>query len=66
MENLTADRIVRKWCICRVHETGFPSPPSYSSMPEYGPWDSEREAQWVADQLTRLDPQEHRLAVRIF
>jgi hypothetical protein len=66
MENISERKVVQKWCICQMHEAGFPSPPYYTSLPEYGPWDSAQEAQWVADQLTRLDPQPHRLAVRPF
>ena len=54
----------KTWCICQVHQAGFPDPPYYTSLPEYGPWDSERDARQVRDLLGRLENPPFRLAVR--
>jgi hypothetical protein len=57
-----ADR--KKWCICQVHQPGFPDAPYYTRLPQYGPWDNERKAQEVSDLLGRLENQAFALAVR--
>ena len=57
-----ADR--KKWCIYQVHQTGFPDPPYYTSLPQYGPWDTERDARQVSDLLGRLENQVLALTVR--
>jgi hypothetical protein len=32
-----ADR--KKWCICQVHQYGFPDAPYCNRLPQYGPWE---------------------------
>jgi hypothetical protein len=54
----------KKWCICQVHEPGFPDAPYYTRLSQYGPWDNEGEAQQVSDLLGRLENQAFALAVR--
>jgi hypothetical protein len=54
----------KKWCICQVHQPGFPDEPYYTRLPQYGPWDHEREAQQVSDLLGRLEDQAFALTVR--
>jgi hypothetical protein len=55
-----------KWSIWEVHQVGFPDPPSYIPLPQYGPWDTELEARHMAELLTRLNPQPHALTAREF
>jgi len=54
----------KKWCICQVHQSGFPDPPYYTSLPQYGPWDNERDARQVSNLLARLENPAFGLAVR--
>jgi hypothetical protein len=54
----------KKWCICQVHQPGFPDEQYYTRLPQYGPWDQEREAstsQRLA--LGRLEDQAFALTV---
>jgi hypothetical protein len=57
-----ADR--KKWCICQIHQPGFPEAPYYTRLPQYGPWDTERDARQVSDLLGRLGNQAFALTVR--
>ena len=54
----------KKWCICQVHEPGFPDAPYYTPLAQYGPWDNERDARQISELLARLENQEYALAVR--
>ena len=54
----------KQWCIGQVHQPGFPDEPYYTRLPQYGPWDHEREAQQVSDLLGRLEDQAFALTVR--
>src|SRR5690349_19773401 len=54
----------KKWCICQIHQSGFPDPLYYTRLPQYGPWDTEREARQVSDVLARSENQAFALAVR--
>ena len=54
----------KKWCICQVHHPGFPDVPYYTRLPQYGPWDNEREARQISELLGRLENQPLALAVR--
>lgn len=53
-----------RWGIWAVHEVGFPDPPFYVPLPDYGQWDTEREARQMAELLARLHPQDHALTAR--
>jgi len=44
----------KKWCICQLHQSGFPDPPYYTKLPQYGPWDNERDARQVSDLLATV------------
>ena len=61
---MTAQGDRKKWCICQVHQPGFPDEPYYTRLPQYGPWDHEREAQQVSDLLGQLENQAFALTVR--
>ena len=54
----------KKWCICQVHQPGFPDAPYYTRLPQYGPWDNERDARQVSDLLGRLENPAVALTVR--
>ncbi len=54
----------KKWCICQVHQPGFPDAPYYTRLLQYGPWDDEREARQMSDLLGRLENQDFALTVR--
>jgi hypothetical protein len=54
----------KKWCICQIHQSGFPDPPYHTSLPQYGPWDNERDARQVSDLLARLENPAFALTVR--
>ena len=60
--SVQADR--KKWCICEVHEPGFPDPPYYTRLPQYGPWDKERDARQISELLERLENPAFVLTVR--
>ena len=54
----------KKWCICQVHQPGFPDAPYYVRLPQFGPWDTEREGRQVSELLARLETQAYKLVVR--
>jgi len=60
--SVQADR--KKWCICQVHQPGFPDAPYYTRLPQYGPWDNERDARQVSELLGRLENPDFALTVR--
>ena len=61
---MPAEAKYTKWGIWEVHQSGFPDPPYYIRLPQYGLWDTEREARDVAQLLTWLDPEGHALSAR--
>ena len=54
----------KKWCICQIQQSGFPDPPYDTRLPQYGPWDNERDARQVSELLARLQKQDFALEVR--
>jgi hypothetical protein len=55
---MSAETRPKKWHLCRVHHRGFPDPLYYESLPQYGTWDRERDAQQVRALLMVPEPQE--------
>lgn len=56
----------KKWCLCEVHHTDAVRTPFYTSLPQYGPWDTEQKARQTGEQLKRLEYEHCELAVREF
>ena len=59
-------RSAKKWCLCEVHRTDGDYAPFYTSLSEYGPWDTEQKARQTGEQLQRLEYQRRELVVREF
>lgn len=54
----------KKWWVRQIHQSGFPDRSYYTRLPQYGPWDNERDGRQVSDLLARLENPAFGLAVR--